>query len=268
MNATSSPSRKTPLKESVNPYQSRPAALLARGSGRVLELAGEDRVLVVQRLVAARTQDRLPQPLQPEDEQQRRRRRPEARREARASAPGPNAATTATSPRIAAATPASAERQPRVSPAASTIVSASTISTALARNDERTRKTALTASLYQRAPCPPARGCDARSPPARFSLWRSSFSTVPGPSAFPACVDHRRREIRKRLPQESDAGGQKTSTSHAATVLRRVAGAPPGSCFDSATPGLTLPPGQPARLTCRTLQPGQEEQRLDLHHDR
>ena len=43
--------------------------------------------------------------------------------------------------------PASEERQPRARPAASTIVSASTISTALARNAERTRKTALIESL-------------------------------------------------------------------------------------------------------------------------
>ena len=41
---------------------------------------------------------------------------------------------------VAAPRPASADRQPRASPAARTIVSASTISTALARNAERTRK--------------------------------------------------------------------------------------------------------------------------------
>ena len=41
-----------------------------RGALRVGELAREDRVLVVQRLEAARTEDRLPQPLQPEDEEQ------------------------------------------------------------------------------------------------------------------------------------------------------------------------------------------------------
>ena len=44
---------------------------------------------------------------------------------------------------LGAATPQSAERQPRASPAASTIVSASTISTALARNVERTSSAAL-----------------------------------------------------------------------------------------------------------------------------
>ena len=47
-----------------------PAALDARGVASLLELAGEDRVLVVQRLEAARAQDRLAQPLESEDEQQ------------------------------------------------------------------------------------------------------------------------------------------------------------------------------------------------------
>src|SRR6478672_9908558 len=44
---------------------------------------------------------------------------------------------------VAAPTPASAERQPRVTPTARTIVSASTISTALARNAARNKNTAL-----------------------------------------------------------------------------------------------------------------------------
>src|SRR5205823_14042933 len=57
---------------------------------------------------------------------------------------GPSAATAAASATVAAATPRSEERHPRVIPAARTIVSASTISTALARKAERTRKTALT----------------------------------------------------------------------------------------------------------------------------
>src|SRR5262249_47259322 len=41
------------------------------GTARLLELAREDRILVMERLVAARAQDRLAQPLQPEDEQER-----------------------------------------------------------------------------------------------------------------------------------------------------------------------------------------------------
>src|SRR2546426_491397 len=42
--------------------------LLAAGRPRLRELAREDRLLVVERLVAARAQDRLAQPLQAEDE--------------------------------------------------------------------------------------------------------------------------------------------------------------------------------------------------------
>src|SRR5437588_5689509 len=58
---------------------------------------------------------------------------------------GPSAATTAASASAAAATPVSAERQPRVTPTASTIVSASTISTAQARNAARNRRANRTA---------------------------------------------------------------------------------------------------------------------------
>ena len=47
---------------------------------------------------------------------------------------GPSAATMTASAPSAAATPQPADRQPRVTPTASTIVSASTISTAHARN--------------------------------------------------------------------------------------------------------------------------------------
>ena len=69
MNATSSPSSRTPLNATVNPYQSsRPTRSPPPRS--LLALPREDLVLVVQRLVAARAQDRLAQPLQPEREQQ------------------------------------------------------------------------------------------------------------------------------------------------------------------------------------------------------
>src|SRR5207302_8332976 len=53
---------------------------------------------------------------------------------------GPSAAVIAASASVAAPTPASDDRQPRASAEARTIVSASTISTALARKAERTRK--------------------------------------------------------------------------------------------------------------------------------
>ena len=52
---------------------------------------------------------------------------------------GPKAATRATSATIAAITPSNAERQPRVWPTAKTIVRASTISTAHAKNTAPTR---------------------------------------------------------------------------------------------------------------------------------
>jgi hypothetical protein len=56
---------------------------------------------------------------------------------------GPSAATRAASTIVAAATPISGERQPRTTPTPSTIVSASTISTALARKAPRIRRTVL-----------------------------------------------------------------------------------------------------------------------------
>ncbi len=62
-------------------------ALDVRRSLRVGELAREDRVLVVQRFEPARAEDRLPQPLQPEDEEQARRRRAAARRAESRSTP-------------------------------------------------------------------------------------------------------------------------------------------------------------------------------------
>ncbi len=75
MNATlSSPSERklTPLNESVlEAVPVEPCPLAARCLPRLGELSGEDRVLVVQRLEAARPQDGLAQPLQAEDEQQR-----------------------------------------------------------------------------------------------------------------------------------------------------------------------------------------------------
>jgi hypothetical protein len=56
---------------------------------------------------------------------------------------GPSAATTTVSARRARTTPVNVERQPRVTPTARTIVSASTISTEDARKDAATRKIPL-----------------------------------------------------------------------------------------------------------------------------
>ena len=59
------------MNATVNEYQSSPARRSSPRRGRPLALSRERLVLVVQRLVAARAQNRLAQPLQPEDEQER-----------------------------------------------------------------------------------------------------------------------------------------------------------------------------------------------------
>jgi hypothetical protein len=85
----------------------------------------------VQRLVAARAQDRLTQPLQAEREQSA----PTTKRSESigiSRSAGPSTATIAASTTVAGPTPTSVERQPRTTPTASTIVRASTASTALA----------------------------------------------------------------------------------------------------------------------------------------
>ena len=69
MNATSRPSRNTPLNATVNAYQSCAGSLAVRAQQR--DFGFVDRFLVVQRLQAARAQDRLAQPLQSEDQQHR-----------------------------------------------------------------------------------------------------------------------------------------------------------------------------------------------------
>ncbi len=64
---------------------------------------------------------------------------------------GPSAATIAASTRVAAPTPNSAERQLRVTPTASTIVNASTASTAQARNTDTARATSCPDTLRSMA---------------------------------------------------------------------------------------------------------------------
>ena len=143
MKATSSPSRSTPLNAIVNAYQSMPAAAVAPIDRACFGLLAEDRVLVVERLEPARAQDRLAQPLQPEHEQQaahrdtQRREREGGQRRAER---GDDCGQGDERDRHAE----SAERQPRVTPTASTMVSASTASTALARNAAATSSEALT----------------------------------------------------------------------------------------------------------------------------
>ena len=104
MNATSRPSRNTPLNATVNVYQSMPRVVAGgRASGALL--LGVDRVLVVQRLEAARPQDRLPQPLQSEDRAGPRRRTVAGRRSAGRRARGRAPRRRSRSAASAAATP-------------------------------------------------------------------------------------------------------------------------------------------------------------------
>ena len=126
-------------------------ALLAPGKSGPLELTREDRVLVMERLEATRAQDRL---------------RSHCRPKASSRAPtttrspliginvkaGPSTPTITVSAAAAAPAPISGDRQPRVVPTASTIVSASTISTAQATNAARKRIVNSCARLGARQP--------------------------------------------------------------------------------------------------------------------
>ena len=139
MKTTSSPSSNTPLKATVNEYQSIPRRCSAPAAAACSRSARERRVLVVQRLVAARAQNRLAQPLQTEDEQQRA--DDEAERLDREQRErGAEHGDDHRQHDRRGTTPIRGERQPRTTPTASTIVSASTISTPLARNAARKRK--------------------------------------------------------------------------------------------------------------------------------
>ena len=125
------------MNATVNEYQSSPARRSLAGGLGFGALAPERLVLVVHRLVAAGAQDRLAQPLQAEDEQQRThhqakrvdrnllQRRAERRDEHREHDGRGSRRRSASS----------ASRAP--SPTPSTIVSASTISTAQARKAPR-----------------------------------------------------------------------------------------------------------------------------------
>ena len=129
-----------------------PRAVARRGASGAL-LLGEDRVLVVQRLEATGPQDRLAEPLQSEDQQERADEQAQAvdrQDRQRGAERGDDDRRALPS---AAAVPMIAERQPRVTPTASTIVSASTISTAQARNDAATRNTSWVMSRSPNARC-------------------------------------------------------------------------------------------------------------------
>ena len=75
---------------------------------------------------------------------------------------GPSAAVTAASAATAAPTPMNAERQLRVTPTASTIVSASTASTAQARNTETARPTSVPVISEASLGAGASRGCPWR----------------------------------------------------------------------------------------------------------
>ena len=139
MKTTSRPSSSTPLKVTTKANQSRPATALVAGPLRSLDLLAVGRVLVVQRLQPGRAEDRLAPPLQPEDQQSvpttSCSRLSGNQRDERVAG-GVVTPVNATS---AAAMPASADLQPRVAPIASTIVNASTNSTAEARKVETMR---------------------------------------------------------------------------------------------------------------------------------
>ena len=105
---------------------------------------------------------------------------------------GPSAATITASASVAAPSPVSAERQPRETPAASTIVSASTNSTALARNADAIEKPAVTRASSESG----VELVDRRRAKCSCTILRRSFSVgVTSPSS---CVKSRGR-MAKRL---------------------------------------------------------------------
>ena len=82
-----------------------PGALVTRSGFGLRSSSREDRVLVVQRLEAARAQDRLAQPLEAEDEQQRADDESQGRSSGTSVRAGPSDATTTASASAAAANP-------------------------------------------------------------------------------------------------------------------------------------------------------------------
>src|SRR5437868_531594 len=142
MKTTSSPSSRTPLKATVNEYQSSPALSSRRAAAacsRCRRKAASSSLCdtnPLERRIAFRSHCS-----------------PKARRSAPTTSrsvpigttrsAGPSAATSVASTTVAAPTPISVERQPRTMPTPRTIVSASTISTALARKAPTIRRTVL-----------------------------------------------------------------------------------------------------------------------------
>ena len=178
MITTSSPSRNTPLKATTNAGQSRPGR--PRLGLELTDRLGEDGVLVVLGLAARRPQHRLAQPVEA-------RRRgagpPTTTRSASIgtqwTTAGPTAATPAPSTTTAAPAPSRAQRHPRETPTATTMVSASTISTAQATKTAANRTpppVCTVPSIPPTLPAPPP----PPPPVARFARPNWAFGR-PGP---------------------------------------------------------------------------------------
>ena len=122
----------------VTPTWAIPAVLVELG-----HRLGVDLVLVVLRLVPARSEDGLAQPAQPEHEQESADDHPERVDRDVAQERDAHSAHEHSEDHRGGAGPENAERQPRLTPAATTMVSASTISTRLAP------KTAMTSTRVE-----------------------------------------------------------------------------------------------------------------------
>ena len=195
---------------------------------------------------------------------------------------GPRAPTIAASTTVAAATPVSDERQPRATPEARTIVSASTNSTALARKAERTRKPAVmprgTVAHGSAGPCAP--GCQPAARAGRSIHEREAHPdrAVRGPRLLvsPAPLARRgalrqaaaRRLDRARRPRRRGFGARRRGDvplpAHAPE--RRRGGAPvPTPTGSSSSPTRAAPPtgsrtrshptSAPALSTCTSSHP-------------
>src|SRR4051812_39773741 len=115
---------------------------------------------------------------------------------------GPSAPTSAASASSAAPTPTSAERHPRVTPTARTMVSASTISTVLARKALRKRKTSgLTIALS------------------------AAFANRPSRVVYRGVVDRAWTTMRRQRPSDdqSASGGEPPAVAQRPQPVQRLA---------------------------------------------
>src|SRR5581483_3469340 len=160
MNATSSPSSSTPLNASVKPYQSTPARSTPAAPRAPSSSWANTACSSCSALKPAARRIALRSHWSPNTSRSAPTKRRRSRSGTTVSA-GPSATTTTASASSAAPRPASAERHPLATPAASTIVSASTVSTALARKADRTRSAELIRTLSP--PGAPGARCSRRA---------------------------------------------------------------------------------------------------------